>query len=84
MVLLVRSCWVSIVMVIDSASSNARHWINVLILGVSKFGLCPWVDLSLHLGWLQVLEIVVVDVVGRATGLALVVGDGSIDGGRRV
>ena len=79
-----RRSWVSMSVVIDSASSKARHCIHVSIFGVSRFGACPWVDLSLHLGWLHVLVDVFLISSDRVTGLDVVGGVGGRGGGRRV
>ena len=83
-ILQLRRSWVSMSVVIDSASSKARHCIHVSIFGVSRLRACPWVDLSLHLGWLHVCVDVFLNSSDRVTGLDVLGGVGGCSGGRRV
>ena len=83
-ILQLRRSWVSMSVVIDSASSKARHCIHVSIFGVRRLGACPWVDLSVHLGWLHIFVDVFVVCSDRVAGLDVLGGVGGCGGGMRV
>jgi hypothetical protein len=76
--------WVSMSVVIDSASSKARHCIHVSMFGVSRLGAWPWVDLSLHLGWLHIRVDAFVVSSDRVAGLDVFCGVVGCGGGMRV